>query len=209
MGIPSVAFDIPVIVEMNNVMEKKYNYNADLAHDLSSSICLFSGSIGEMIGPVLGGYLTYSKSFEFSCYVVGVINLLNFILLIVCYKNMLLDKILNLRAALNENNYITNIDTTSTANTAAEKQDLKKVRLIFENKKQSIRVSKHLTMKELKRININPTDKRLTQTSLLYLLNVGPKTEDQAVCLKNNIKAKIKYGTVKALIKCDFNSALL
>lgn len=199
MGIPSVAFDIPIIIEINSVMEKNYNYSPDVAHDLSSSISLFSSSIGEVIGSVLGGYLTNYKSFEFSCSIVGLLNLLDFILLICWYRYALCEKIWILLGKYKESSSKSNYIET---NNMTEEENFKKVKLLFKDKNM-IQGNKQQTIQDLKKINADPFDKRITKTSLLYVLAVGPKAEDEAVCMRNNLKAKIKSGSVKAITQID------
>lgn len=105
--------DIPILVQLNITFEKKYKYNEDLAHDISSSIFTLAIFLGEALGPIFGGYLSYKKSFEFSCYITGLINLVYSCFLTILYRQELLEKINYLKARFlkntkNKNENITN-----------------------------------------------------------------------------------------------------
>lgn len=106
LGIPSGAFDMPVLIDINSLLKNKYNYDENSAHDISSSIYLLALFLGDSIGPIMGGYLTQIRDFEYSCSITGIINLIFFIFLIFLYKTELQERIIYFKENyINKNNY--------------------------------------------------------------------------------------------------------
>ena len=63
------------MVDLNSTLKEKYNYPENLANDTTSSVYFFANSMGETLGPIYGGYITYTYGFEFTCVLTGLFNL--------------------------------------------------------------------------------------------------------------------------------------
>mmetsp|Transcript_22260 Transcript_22260/g.23213 ORF Transcript_22260/g.23213 Transcript_22260/m.23213 type:complete len:540 (+) Transcript_22260:3-1622(+) len=66
---------ITSLIDFNNSLRIQ-GYSSDFASTTASAIYVFGLNIAELFGPTLGGALTHNYGYEFTCVLVGLINLL-------------------------------------------------------------------------------------------------------------------------------------
>jgi MFS family permease len=76
LGFPSGCIDIPIMSDLLTTLKETHKYPENLANDLTSAIYTFANYIGESLGPIYGGFITYNYNFEFSCILTGLLNFL-------------------------------------------------------------------------------------------------------------------------------------
>jgi len=62
--------------DLLTTLKETHKYPENLANDLTSAIYTFANYMGESLGPVYGGFITYNYNFEFSCILTGLLNFL-------------------------------------------------------------------------------------------------------------------------------------
>lgn len=175
LGIPNAAYGIPVLLSLNESLIYTHHYSEEQAHDISSAIFLFSGSLGDAIGPILGGYLTYCTDFEFSCLIIGLLNLGYFFFMLFLNKEELIDRLHYLKEF-----YFNKIDCET------YEKHFEKQLLLNENDKESLyketitekNLGEMLKKNQLK--NKNQRNGRST-SSLLYMVYVNKNDNEENV----------------------------
>lgn len=168
-GVPSVFVDITIIIELNKLFITKYKYDEDPAHDLSSALFLTGGFLGEALGPVMGGYLSEKKDFEFSCFFTSMLNLFCLIFFCFFYRKSIFERIIFLK----EHYYNPNA-----------KKDI-----------QTNLVSKNSLNLGEKNAYENTAMNKKKSTSLLYMLAVGNHIDNE----NSRNKFIYKFNTTKCL----------
>lgn len=171
-GIPPVIVDMPILIEFNKIFITKYKYEEDPAHDLSSSLFVTANFLGEAIGPVMGGYLSKIKDFEYSCSFTAILNLFCLILFCFFYRKSLFERIMFLK------------DYYYSSYSSRTEKDI-----------QTTLVSKNTLNLDDKNANVNTAIHRKKSTNLLYMLAVGNHIDNE----KSRNKFFYKFNTTKCL----------
>ena len=74
MGIPGATINVPAICDMIETLKTKKNYDEETANNMASAIYKLGLNFGEVIGPIIGGYITNKRNFSTSCVYVSMIN---------------------------------------------------------------------------------------------------------------------------------------
>jgi MFS family permease len=64
------------IFEFSDTLEHELNHSEEDADDRASGLYIITANIGELIGPLMGGYFTTMVDIRFTCYLVGFINVM-------------------------------------------------------------------------------------------------------------------------------------
>lgn len=188
LGYTSATIDMPVLIELNSTLHEKHKYSEAAAHDISSTIYVAFNSLGEL-GPILGGYITYQKNFEYCCGFVSFLNFVYFISLAFLYRKDLIDKISELKAKSLD----TSLSTESVFKTKflnkSENSDLESSQGI--NNKNKF-INNDINSTEMKNGKKNKTK---TTTSLMYMIVISKDLDEEANKEKNKAwkRASIKY----------------
>lgn len=63
------------IINFSDNLEEHFGFSEELADDTASGFYILGINIGELIGPLIGGYVTYEYNFETACFLVGILNI--------------------------------------------------------------------------------------------------------------------------------------
>ena len=97
---------VPGLIVLTNTVKKIYrDIDENTANDVSSSINNLSISIGDFIGPVLGGFLSSNFGFKYSCIIVSLILFIYFLIFVFYNYNNIKNDINNKFYSFPSTNY--------------------------------------------------------------------------------------------------------
>ena len=79
MGVCTCFISVPAVVELINIINQETDYEEDEANDLGSAIYNFAYSLGQAVGPLLGGFLIETVGFVRANEINAIINIVLFI----------------------------------------------------------------------------------------------------------------------------------
>ena len=82
LGPAQALVNIPSMEDYLNTLKFYFDFEDNDANDISSMLYNLSINLGDAIGPIVGGFFTEIKNFEFACFYVSVIDVLMFFLFI-------------------------------------------------------------------------------------------------------------------------------
>ena len=82
LGPAQALVNIPSMEDYLNTLKFYFDFEDNDANDISSMLYNLSINLGDAIGPIIGGFFTEIKNFEFACFYVSVIDVLMFFLFI-------------------------------------------------------------------------------------------------------------------------------
>ena len=88
LGFPSGSVDISIMVDLKNTLMDKYKYSESLSSDITSSTYMFANLLGDSLGPLYGGFVTYKYGFEVACILTGLLNAMFCIMFGMIYKDL-------------------------------------------------------------------------------------------------------------------------
>lgn len=74
LGIPEALINILGIFDMLEILKKEFEMDNIRASDHASAIYNIGLYLGESLGPIIGGSVSYYENFETSCLYIGLIN---------------------------------------------------------------------------------------------------------------------------------------
>lgn len=77
------------MVDLKNTFTKKYKYPENLSSDVTSSVYMFANLLGDSLGPLWGGLITYDYGFDMACIGTGVINMFFGVLFALIYRKFM------------------------------------------------------------------------------------------------------------------------
>ncbi len=89
LGFPSGIIDISIMVDLKNTFMNKYKYPDNLAGDFTSSVYMSANLLGDSIGPLYGGFITYNYGFDNACITTSAVNLIFCLIFSIVYKEYL------------------------------------------------------------------------------------------------------------------------
>ena len=82
LGPAQALVNIPSMEDYLNTLKFYFDFEDNDANDISSMLYNLSINLGDAIGPIIGGFFTEIKNFEFACFYVSVIDVVMFFLFI-------------------------------------------------------------------------------------------------------------------------------
>ena len=82
LGPAQALVNIPSMEDYLNTLKFYFDFEDNDANDISSILYNLSINLGDAIGPIIGGFFTEIKNFEFACFYVSVIDVVMFFLFI-------------------------------------------------------------------------------------------------------------------------------
>ena len=82
LGPAQALVNIPSMEDYLNTLKFYFDFEDNDANDISSMLYNLSINLGDAIGPIVGGFFTEIKNFEFACFYVSVIDVVMFFLFI-------------------------------------------------------------------------------------------------------------------------------
>ena len=82
LGPAQALVNIPSMEDYLNTLKFYFDFEDNDANDISSMLYNLSINLGDAIGPIIGGFFTEMKNFEFACFYVSVIDVVMFFLFI-------------------------------------------------------------------------------------------------------------------------------
>ena len=93
IGIAGALITIPAIVDLMESIRDFLNIEEDLAKDYASGLYNLGVNLAESIGPIIGGYLTGKRNFNFACYTISFSNLIYFCLYTSCNFSLIKEQL--------------------------------------------------------------------------------------------------------------------
>lgn len=75
--------------DLVTTLKETHKYPENQANDITSAIYTFANYMGESLGPLYGGFFTYSYNFEFSCVLTGLLNFAFLLLFVYMNKSFI------------------------------------------------------------------------------------------------------------------------
>ena len=164
LGPAQALVNIPSMEDYLNTLKFYFDFEDSDANDLSSMLFNLSINLGDAIGPIIGGFFTEIKNFEYACFYVSIMDVLMFFLFILGnlnsiaiqikfsekvkkkkYKKMIDEidiknvKLLKKKESESENDYKTDFSTKK------RKKMVKKIKKEFMIRFSDMKVGKALT----------------------------------------------------------------
>jgi fucose permease len=80
LGIPAALINVSAMCDLvDHLALKKINTDENTINDVSAAIYITAINFGETLGPIFGGYVTERSSFENSCMLTSLINVIVFL----------------------------------------------------------------------------------------------------------------------------------
>ena len=82
LGPAQALVNIPSLEDFLNTLNFYFDFEESDAIDVSSMLYNLSINLGDAIGPIIGGFFTEIKNFEFACYYISIIDIVMFFIFI-------------------------------------------------------------------------------------------------------------------------------